>query len=224
MLDETQNTVQPESVNPNLGVQTGQTKGLVERAKAILLSPKTEWAVIAAETPDTGKIVTGYAIPLMLIPTIATFVGYALIGTAFLTASISWGLAYALITFIGGLIGIYLSAAIINALAGTFDSRGDFGRAMQMVVYASTPSWIAGVLNIFPVLSIPITLIAMIYGIYLFYLGLPLVMLTPKEKVVGYMIVAAIVMIVAYFVLAMIITPIMFAIFGLSLATSMVYP
>jgi hypothetical protein len=61
--------------------------------------------------------------------------------------------------------------------------------------------WLAGVFNISVFLMV-LTLLAGLYGIYLFYLGLPPVMKTPPESVVPYMVVAAIVIIVVYIVLA----------------------
>src|SRR5258707_10703118 len=45
---------------------------LVERAKNILLQPKTEWPVIAAEQATTGSLYTGYVIPLALIGPVAS--------------------------------------------------------------------------------------------------------------------------------------------------------
>ena len=49
---------------------------LIERAKNIIVSPVKEWNVIAAETPDTGKIITGYVVPLAGAAALAAFIGY----------------------------------------------------------------------------------------------------------------------------------------------------
>ncbi|MBK8909742.1 MAG: hypothetical protein IPM61_00275 [Chlorobi bacterium] len=49
--------------------------GLVDRAKNIILTPKTEWPVIETEEPDTGGMITGYALPLMLLPVVGTIIG-----------------------------------------------------------------------------------------------------------------------------------------------------
>lgn len=219
MIDETQNTgghgLYQESANL-------EPKGLVERVKGILLSPKTEWGVVAAERADTGKILTGYVLPLALIPAIGSFLGYGVIGTRYTGMAISMGIAYALIAYISSVLSVLIGAAVVNALAATFNSRNDFGRAVQLVAYASTPSWVAGIFNIFPFLSLLIMLVAAVYGIYLFYLGMPHVMQTPQEKVVGYMILAAVVLIVAYMVIGLILTPVILAIFGLSLLTGAV--
>ena len=64
-----------------------------------------------------------------------------------------------------------------------------------------TPVWIAGVLNLVPLLAV-LGIIAALYAVYLFYLGLPPVMATPAEKVIPYMVVSALVIIVVSFILA----------------------
>ena len=53
---------------------------LIERVKNIIVSPVKEWNVISAETPDTGKIITGYVLPLAGAAALAAFIGYGLIG------------------------------------------------------------------------------------------------------------------------------------------------
>jgi hypothetical protein len=63
--------------------------------------------------------------------------------------------------------------------------------------------WIAGVLNLIPALS-PLIILAALYAIYLFYLGLPTLMGTPSGQVVPYMVVSAIVIIIVSFVLGIV--------------------
>ncbi len=47
---------------------------LMARAKAILLSPKSEWSVIADEPATVADLYKGYAIWLAAIPVIFTWV------------------------------------------------------------------------------------------------------------------------------------------------------
>jgi hypothetical protein len=105
------------------------------------------------------------------------------------------GAATSIVTWVFGLVGAWIAALIVEKLAPNFGSQGDTAQALKMVVYASTPVWVAGVLNLIPALS-ALIVIAGLYAIYLFYLGLPAVMKTPADKVVGYMVVCAIVDIV----------------------------
>lgn len=64
--------------------------------------------------------------------------------------------------------------------------------AFKAVVYSMTPAWVGEVFYIVPNLW-PLVLLSALYGIYLLYLGLPLMMDTPKEKALGYVIVVVVV-------------------------------
>ena len=187
---------------------------IVDRAKNIIMTPKTEWTAIAAEEPNVGQIISGYVIPLALIPAIAAMLGYGLIGRG-MASSFTWGIAMAIIGFVVALGGVYLTAYVIDMLAPNFGSQKNFGRAMQLVAYSYTPAWVAGILNIIPVLGV-LVLVASIYGLYLMYLGFPHTMKTPDDKVVVYMVVSIVVLIVVYFVLTALLTAIVLGVFGLS--------
>lgn len=189
--------------------------GLIDRAKNILLKPKEEWEVIEQEEPNIGGLITGYALPLILLSAICTFIGIAFIGSAYGNLGVSYGLMNALMGLITAIVGLFVSAFVIDALAPSFGSQKNLGRAMQLVVYSGTAGWVAGILNIIPFLMI-ITWIGALYGIYLLYLGLPNMMKTPDDKRIIYMIVAFVVNILVFFVIGLILTPIMMGIFGLN--------
>ncbi|HUI10075.1 MAG TPA: Yip1 family protein [Bacteroidota bacterium] len=192
---------------------------LVDRAKNIIMTPKTEWPVIGAEEPNTGQIISGYVIPLALIPAVAAILGYGLVGRGMMT-SFTWGIATAIIAFIVAVAGVYLTAFVIDFLAPNFGSQKNFGRAVQLVAYSYTPAWVAGILYIVPVIGF-LTIIAAIYGLYLMYLGFPHTMKTPADKVVVYMVVSIIVLIIIYAILTAILTAIVFGIFGLGALSMM---
>jgi Yip1 domain len=168
---------------------------LTTRVTNILKQPAQEWPVIAGEPADAASLLTGYAAPLSAIPAICSWIGMSVIGIGFYRVGIVSGLARAIITFVFGLVGAYVAAIVIEKLAPTFKSSGSTVQALKLVVYASTPVWIAGVLNLIPPLA-PLVIIAALYAIYLFYLGLPAVMKTPTDQVIPYMIVSAIVIFV----------------------------
>jgi hypothetical protein len=192
---------------------------LVDRAKNIIMSPKTEWAVIAGEPADMGSILTGYVIPMALIPAVASFIGYGFIGVGFMSG-ITVGIAMALISLVVTILAVVLTAFVINALAPSFDSEKDLGRAMQLVAYAYTPGWVGGILNIIPFLSWLGSLFGL-YGIYLMYLGFPHTMKTPEDKVVVYMIVTVVILLIIYFILGAIFTGIIMSIFGVGIMSMM---
>ena len=189
---------------------------LVDRAKNIIMTPKTEWPVIAGETPNISQIITGYVVPLALIPLVASILG-GLLFEHFM--STGYLIAMAVVTFIVVILAVFLAAFVIDFLAPNFGSEKNLGRSVQLVAYSYTPAWIAGILNIVPALGI-IAALAGIYGIYLMYLGLPAIKKTPTDKVVVYLVVAIIVLLVIYFILAAILTAIVVAIVGVGAVTS----
>ena len=191
---------------------------LVDRAKNIILTPQTEWPVIAAEEPNVGLIMSGYVIPLALIPTIASIIGWGVIGRG--VTSMSFGIASGIVAFGVAVLSVYLVAYVIDFLAPNFGSQKNLGRAMQLVAYSSTPGWVAGVLHIIPVIGW-LAMLASLYGLYLLYLGLPHMMKTPQDKVPVYLIVSIVVVILAYAIIGGILSAILFGIFGVGAFATM---
>ena len=192
---------------------------ILQRVKNIIMTPKTEWPVIAAEEPNIVEIFKGYVLPLALIPSIAYIIGLGVIGMGMMS-SFSWGLAMGLIQFILAFVGVYLSAYVSAYLAPRFGSQQDMGRAVQLVAYSYTPAWVAGILSLVPALGV-LVFVGGLYGLYLMYLGLPQMMKTPQDKVIGYLVVSIIVLIATYWLISLILTSIVFGIFGLSAMTMM---
>ncbi|MGB8952723.1 MAG: Yip1 family protein [Candidatus Aminicenantales bacterium] len=187
---------------------------LVSRAQGIILKPKDEWEKIKKESTPVGQLFTSYAVLLALIPAIAQFIGYGLIG--YRVPFIGWvrfGIGNALIRsvvyYISTLVVVYVFGLIINALAPSFSSKPSAENAMKIAVFSMTPVWVAGILYIIPFLWF-LVLLASLYGIYILYLGFaaPL-METPKDKVVSYLLVS----IVAIVVLMIIVSVVLGAIF-----------
>jgi hypothetical protein len=188
---------------------------LFDRAKNILLSPKTEWQTISLETETPHSLLMKYVIPMALIPAIALFIGYGLIGFDVIVArisGISWGVEMAVISFVSSIIGYYISTYVIDGLAPNFGSEKNIGKSAQLVAYSYTAFWIAGIFSILPSLSI-LGLLGL-YGLYLLYIGLPVLKKTPADKQVGYIVVSIIVIIIVVFVIQLIITKIAYAIMG----------
>ncbi len=164
--------------------------GLVDRVKNILLTPKTEWPVIAGETSSTKDLFGGYVAPLAGIAVLCGFVGSSIVGVSVpfmgtMRTPILMGIGMAIFHFVMTFVMVFILALIIDALAPTFGARKDASQAMKVAVYSYTPGWIAGVLGIIPALGL-IGLLIALYGIYLLYLGLPRLMGNPAEKSAGY--------------------------------------
>jgi hypothetical protein len=191
---------------------------IIQRAKNICLTPTTEWPVISAEPATPGGLLTGYAAPLAAIGAIAGFLGGAIIGQTLpfvghYRVPLAAGLIAAIFTFCMALVGVFVLSLIIDALAPTFGGQKNSIQALKVAVYSYTPAWIAGVLQIVPLLGI-LGIFAALYGLYLLYLGLPQLMRSPQEKAIPY----TVVVVVCAIVLSVVIT----AVGGLLVGAGMV--
>jgi Yip1 domain/zinc-ribbon domain len=182
--------------------------GLIERIKKILLSPKTEWPVIESEPTTIAELYKSYAIPLAAFSALMSFLRLSVIGISFGFGSIrvplGTGLVWTVVNFIMGLIGLYLFGLIIDFLAPTFSGQRDRRQALKTAAYTFTPVALGSVLGLLPELGRLLQFVAALYAIYLLYLGLPLLMRSPKEKAVGYTIATIICAILASIVLVVV--------------------
>ncbi|MGH8539112.1 MAG: Yip1 family protein [Stenotrophobium sp.] len=118
------------------------------RIKSILLTPRSEWPVVADETATTQGLYTGYVIPLAMIRPICAFIGLSLVGiTVFgghYRTPIGAGIVHALLSFVLTLVGVYVLALIIDALAPGFGGQKDPIQALKVSVYSATPPGLPG--------------------------------------------------------------------------------
>jgi len=193
---------------------------VINRAKSMILAPKTEWDVIDGEQPDNAKVITGYVLPLAGLAAVAAFIGYAFIGIDagfFRIKGINWGVYQAISTLVGAILGVFISAFVIDALAPSFGSEKNIGRSVQLVAYAYTPAWIGGLLGILPSLAFIGALFGL-YGLYLLYIGLPKMKRTPEDKHLSYFIVSLLVIIAVYFIIGVIMSTLVMPAMGLSMS------
>jgi hypothetical protein len=181
-------------------------QGLIARVKNILLTPKTEWPVIAGESKTSMEIYAGYVAPLALVSMIALFISLVIIGrhlpfVGTVRTPLLFGVGEAVLTFVMTFVVLFVLTLIINALAPTFGGQKDSLRALKVAAYSMTASWVASLFVIVPVLGTLIAIVGAIYGLYLLYLGLPLLMRSPQDKALGYTIVVVICAIVVYWIL-----------------------
>jgi hypothetical protein len=188
-------------------LKEGLSVDLVERVKAIVFMPKDTWQIIKGEEMTIKRIYTSYAAILALIPAVASFIGWSLVGyRAFFVVvrqPVVNGLAYAVLYYVFSLLGVFVTAYVANMLAPRFGGRQDLNRAVKVIAFSYTPAWIAGVLYIIPSLAF-LAVVLSLYSLYLLYLGLPALMETLPEKSIVYVAAIVVVSIVVMVVISMI--------------------
>ncbi len=173
---------------------------IIERIKGILLKPKDEWQTISGETTSIPELYKSYIVVLAAIGPVASIIGMSIIGislpyTGTFRIPITTMIASAVVHYVLTLVGVYVLALIIDALAPTFLGQKNINQAFKLAAYSYTPGWLAGIFAVIPALAV--LGILGLYGLYLLFLGLPVLMKSPQEKSLGYtatIIIAAIIL------------------------------
>jgi len=171
---------------------------LFNRVKSILLSPKQEWLVIAGENTTAASTFFTYLLPLAVVSSLVFYFALFSIAGAF---GFLYGVYSCIILFLQLVITVCLNAFITDKLAPTFASESNFPASIRLMVYASTPVYVGSMLIFIPYIGWLGSLAGAIYGIYLLYLGLPVIKKTPQDKAPGYLAAIVICVLVVYFVL-----------------------
>ncbi|MGB3377422.1 MAG: Yip1 family protein [Allopontixanthobacter sediminis] len=159
-------------------------RGLVARAKAIVLKPREEWPVISSEKTSIAGMFLGYAAILAAIPAIAQFLrsvlfGYGALGFSYrpgFTASLGAGISQYLLS----LISVAIIAFVTDFVVTKFDGQANRNAAFKLAIYGSTAAWLSGIFQLIPGLGV-LGLLGL-YSLYLVYLGLTPLMQVPREK------------------------------------------
>ena len=173
---------------------------LVARVKGILTNPRQEWAAIDAEPLDTTELLTKYVLPLAAIGPIAMFIGWSTFGGGLFRLSTGTLLTSAIVSYVLGIVAVFVCAWVINALAPTFGATPSMPQAIKVTAYSFTAAWVFAIFNIIPMLAI-IALIGSLYSLYLLFLGLPILMKAPADKAVTYTVVVIVVTVIIYVII-----------------------
>jgi hypothetical protein len=182
---------------------------LIERAKNILLSPKTEWNVIKGESTTQKQLIVGYVLPLAAVAAVCGFLGSLFVIGSLGVMGIVFGLVGMILHLVIAVVAVFVVAYVIDALATTFGAAKNIGQAFKVAAYSFTASFVGGILGIIPFVGWLLGLLVALYGLYLLYLGLMQVMGAPTDKALGYTAVVTLVAIVVLVIANMIIGAIM---------------
>jgi hypothetical protein len=203
------------------------SSNLISRVIGLVTNPAGEWRKIDAESTTLGKLVTTYTLILSAILPIAFVIGALLagggsgIGQVIIIAAIYYALQ------VGVTIGL---AFLIDALAPTFGGTKNSSQAAKLAVYGSTPLHLAGIIGILAMqfliggLAWLWIIVGVAWGGFLLFLGLPILMRAPADKVPVYAGASAGAWVVLWIIAKVIVDQIVWnMIFGAAYATARAY-
>lgn len=157
------------------------------RLLGLLVDPPREWNIIAGEPADVVRLYTRFVLIVAAVPSLALLVGFLLAAAPIV------GIIVAFRTYLVALASPILVGLVVERLAPRFHSTATTAQAVTLVAYSYAPAWVGGALYLVPSLGGIATVVGMLYGIYLFALGLPRLLHTPREQIVPFMVVSALV-------------------------------
>jgi len=193
---------------------------IILQAKDITLNPKGALKKLKDEKITKQDLIIYLAIVAFPI-LIGVIIGQGVVGTSFgwgwyaavFRVPLGWAVAWGIVQYIMMIIGVIVFGYVFNMLAPSFSSKQNLMQSMKLVAYALTPLLLAGILNIYPPIAI-LQLVALIYSLYILYMGLPIYLGTPDDKRIVYMIISIIIYAVIFFVISWIVNTAMWGIIG----------
>ncbi len=186
---------------------------VLERAKDVILSPAAAWRKIEPESGDAGALFVNYAAFLAAIPPVCAFLRHGVFGwggarlhhphPGGVFSSLFSGVVHYFVTFAV----LYAMAVLIDGLAPNFSARKNQHNAMKLAVYSMTPIWLAGVFELVPGLGL-LRLLALLYAIFVFWLGLPILMKSPPDRTGPYALACVVCAIILSIVVSAIVGPV----------------
>lgn len=174
---------------------------MTDRINILLFNPKAAWEEISQEKASSIEVIGRYFLPLLMIPVIATFVSYGIIGyrVPFFGSihSIDLGIRSAISVLITSLAGTLISALFVDLLTPLFGSQKNFNKALQLMVYSYTPGLIGGIFYFYYATSL-LGLILGLYGLYILFLGLKPMMKIADDRQAAFYIISIVMTIINF--------------------------
>ena len=158
-------------------------------ALGLLLHPKQEWNKISQENNEIPGLLIGYVLILALIGPAAGYYGTTTSGwqigtreavklTTQSAMTISVLYYFAVVTSVIGL------GLMVRWMCKTYGGNTSLNRCIALSAYVSTPIFLVGIVEIFPILwiNLVIGLFALAHAVYLLYSGVPIMMNISEDK------------------------------------------
>jgi hypothetical protein len=150
--------------------------GVVGRAARMLVAPGRAWDSIAAEPAEARGLFPRYVAPLAAIPAVCSVAGPLKFGLNIANVAVVMSPLGLVLSALAGyaltFVALLVAAVLVDGVSGLFGGKRDRIRALELVTYAATATWIAGFAELYPSLGLAIGILAWVYSLYILYLGL----------------------------------------------------
>ncbi len=153
-------------------------KKLIARVKNLLVQPKKEWLVIENEPVyESQEIIRDYALPLI----------FATVFWELVIVGIRLKMVYfAIVNFTLLMLALFLTTSLVYDLSTRFESYADRNSAAKLVAYASTPLWLAQLIQADIEWLFVMKPIGVFIAVYLYHTGIPILMKPAESRRAAY--------------------------------------
>lgn len=170
---------------------------IFNRAKLVLLNPSSCWSTIAVEATSPKELLISFFLPLSVLGLVCSLIGS--FGSP-LSYPFSTQVTLCLLALILNAIFLSIFAFLAVKIASFFSGSTTFSKAFSWGVYAWTPSLVAGLFGVFPMLQSLAALPAALYGLYILYKGCGRMTTVPETQHLTFLISLIVAAFVAYLV------------------------
>ncbi len=164
-------------------------KTLLLRTTKILVLPRREWRVIGDEQTTYKNVIFGYVGILALLPPAAALAGRIIFDRNIPNAALASSIPSLVLTnalwYCMYVLNVIMVGAIISAIVTPPDSHWNPLQGLKIAAYSFTPLFIAGFIAVFPKMHWIID-VAILYSIYLLYLGILLLLGMKRRHAIWY--------------------------------------
>jgi len=172
---------------------------LVGELKELLMAPLKLFERLKLTETTQSEITKTILVYVAAVPAIAGFIGRVVIGfnvpfIGYAHVSLFSGLISAVLLFVLAIVGVYAISFIVNGLSVNFGGERNELNAFKLTVYSFIPVLTLGIFSLIPALAG--LYILGLYGIYLFYIGAPILLNVPEERTLTFTVVVSLISIV----------------------------
>ena len=161
----------------------------LRHAFGLLTRPKTQWGAIRAQGHGALRSFLTHTALFALIPAVAGYFGTTRTGWrigagAPVKLTEASALRIALLYYLAMLAATFAVAWVIRWMSRTYGARPPFRRCYALATWTATPLFLAGVVQLQPILwmNLVVGLPVLAWTVYVFYVGVPVVMEIPQER------------------------------------------
>lgn len=151
--------------------------------------PKREWETIREQHYSIIQCYARHTLILALVPVVSGFIGTTQVGWQIgagdpikLTSGSAFRIV--LLYYPAMLVAVFSVGWVIHWMGKTYGANQPLSQCVVLASYTATPLFLIGMMELYPILwlNLVLGLPVLGYTVYIFYLGVPIVMKIPEER------------------------------------------